>query len=67
LAETFATKEGEVSRKKAPEAAMRPVVPEILSAWMRAMRQNQRIILRDVCIPSAWDFRREPIQVAAPA
>ena len=26
------------------------------------MTQNQRIILRDVCIPSAaWDVRRKPV------
>jgi hypothetical protein len=42
--------------------------PKIPSAWIRAMRQNQRIILRDACIPSAaWDVYRQPVQVAAPA
>src|SRR5262245_51376594 len=38
------------------------------STWIRAMRQNQRIMLRDVYIPSAaWDVCRQPVQVAAPA
>jgi len=42
--------------------------PKIPSARIRAMRQNQRIILRDACIPSdAWDICRQPVQVAAPA
>jgi hypothetical protein len=32
--------------------AQQPVsFPKIPSAWIRAMRQNQRIILRDACIP----------------
>jgi hypothetical protein len=30
---------------------------------MRAMRQNQRLMLRDACIPSAaWDVCRQPVQ-----
>jgi len=42
--------------------------PKIPSARIRAMRQNQRIILRDAWVPSAaWDVCRQPIQVAAPA
>src|SRR5262245_64042233 len=42
--------------------------PKTPSAWIRAMRQNQRIMLRDACIPSAaWDVCRQPVQVAAPA
>ena len=42
--------------------------PKILSGRIRAMRQNQRIMLRDACIPSAaWDVCRQPVQVAAPA
>jgi hypothetical protein len=41
---------------------------KIPSARIRAMRQNQRIILRDACIPSAaWNVCRQPVQVAAPA
>jgi transglutaminase-like putative cysteine protease len=36
-------------------------------ARIRAMRQNQRIIRRDARIPSAaWEFCRQPFQVAAP-
>jgi hypothetical protein len=42
--------------------------PKIPSVRIRAMRQNQRIILRDARIPSAaWEFCRQPVQVAAPA
>jgi hypothetical protein len=41
---------------------------KIPSAWIRAMRQNQRIIRRDAChAPSAWNVCRQPVQVAAPA
>jgi hypothetical protein len=41
---------------------------KIPSAWIRVMRQNQRIIRRDACIPSvAWDICRQPVQAAAPA
>jgi hypothetical protein len=37
-------------------------------ARIRALRQNQRIILRNARIPSAaWEFWRQPVQVAAPA
>jgi hypothetical protein len=51
-----------------PAATAEPSFPKIPSAWIRAMRQNQRIILRDACIPSAaWDVCRQPVQVAAPA
>jgi hypothetical protein len=42
--------------------------PKIPPRRIRAMRQNQRIILRDACIPSAaCDVCRQPVQVAAPA
>jgi hypothetical protein len=42
--------------------------PKIPSARIRTMRQNQRIILRDACIPSAArDVCRQPVQVTAPA
>jgi hypothetical protein len=42
--------------------------PKILSARIRAMRENQSIIRRDACHPpSAWNVRRQPVQVAAPA
>jgi hypothetical protein len=42
--------------------------PKNLSARIRAMRQNQRIIRRDVCDPpAACDVCRQPVQVEAPA
>jgi hypothetical protein len=42
--------------------------PKIQSGGIRAMRENQRIILSDVRIPSAaWDVCRQPVQAAAPA
>jgi hypothetical protein len=42
--------------------------PKILSARIRAMRENQSIIQRDACHPpSARNVRRQPFQVAAPA
>jgi hypothetical protein len=42
--------------------------PKIISARIRAMRQNQRMIRRDARDPqSAWDVCRQPVQVAAPA
>jgi hypothetical protein len=43
-------------------------LPKILSARIRAMRENQSIIRRDACHPpSARNVRRQPFQVAAPA
>ena len=42
--------------------------PKMLSGWIRARKQNQGIIRRDVCnLPSAWHVCRQPVQVAAPA
>src|SRR5262249_21096431 len=42
--------------------------PKIRSGWIRAVRQNQRIIGHDACDPAgAWDDRRQSVQVAAPA
>ena len=42
--------------------------PKIPSVWIRAMRQNQRIIRYDACDPpTARDVRRQPVQAAAPA
>src|SRR5215468_6029543 len=38
--------------------------PKILSARIRAMRENQRIIRRDARIPStAWGVCRQPVRV----
>ena len=42
--------------------------PKILSVRIRALRQNQGIIRFDTQTPPAdWHFRRQPVQVAAPA
>ena len=41
---------------------------KIQSGGIRAVRQNQRIILRDARIPSAaWKVCRQSVQAAAPA
>jgi hypothetical protein len=51
-------------RRERPRCRSRKFHP----ARIRAMRQNQRIILRDACISSAaWDVCRQPVKVAAPA
>jgi putative SOS response-associated peptidase YedK len=48
-------------------ALLKPLsFPEIISARIRAMRQNQRMIRHDAP-QSVWDVCRQLVQVAAPA
>ena len=69
----WGAKEAEVSAATAEQAAAVQRLktlsfPKIQSGGIRAMRENQRIILSDVRIPSvAWDVCRQPLQAAAPA
>jgi hypothetical protein len=53
-----------------PSTATVPLLsfPKIQSGGIRAVRQNQRIILRDARIPSAaWKVCRQSVQAAAAA